>query len=60
MNKYYANAKTEDLEVLSKGCDSIAEAYNVFATWKRCGYRLKETYVTDAEGKEHIKDITEW
>lgn len=52
--------KTEDLEILSKGCDSIAEAYNVFATWKRCGYRLKETYVTDAEGKEHIKDITEW
>lgn len=59
MKLYWANAKTEDLEILTtyEGCLSIEEAEKVFPRWQECGYRIKEAWITEYEDGIKVRDI---
>ena len=52
---YWANAIAEDGTGLFtyEGCLNLSEAISIFDGWNKCGYRIKEAWVSTYEnGKE--------
>lgn len=60
MKIYWANAKTEDLELLStyEGCTDIHQAERQFGVWEEYGYRIREKWIAVYEDGKEISRVT--